>query len=118
MRHQLNMGSRVTAATVATMLMGALVVSAGPAAAQGISGLSVSTAGRTANANTGDGSRNSSVAIQINTATQIRSRFAWNINADITPGNTRDTTGTAVHNVSFSVTAPGSYSLAVATQRV
>src|SRR5262249_8959463 len=71
-----------------------------------------------ANAGDANGARTSSVAVQTNTATQVKSRFAWNINADVGALTTRDTPGTAQHNVSFSVTAPGSYSLAVATHRV
>jgi hypothetical protein len=116
MRDQLNVGYRLRAATVATMLMGTLLIAAGPADAQSISGFSVSTAGSTGNNNSGDGSTNSSVAVQVNTATQVKSRFAWNINADVGALTTRDQSGNAQHNVSFSVTAPGSYFLTVATQ--
>ena len=87
-----------------------MLLAAGPAAAQSISGFSVSTAGSTGNSGNGDGATTSSVAIQTNTATQVKSRFAWNVSADTGVGSTRDQSGNAQHNVSFSVTAPGSTS--------
>src|SRR5262245_55894788 len=114
MRHLLTVGSRVLAATVLT---GALLIAAGPAAAQSISGFSATTAGSTGNNGNGDGATTASVATQVNTATQVKSRFAWNVNADTGVFSTRDQSGNAQHNVSFSVTAPGSYRLTVATQR-
>ena len=96
----------------------ALVIAAAPpAAAQSISGASVSTSGSTGNSGDSDGSRRSSVAIQINDGTTLKSRFAWNLSSDVGAFSTRDTNGSAHHNVNFNVTAPGAYFLTVATQR-
>ncbi len=87
-----------------------------PAAAQ-ISGASASTSGSTGNSGDSDGSRRSSVAIQINDGTTLKTRFAWNLSSDVGIFSTRDTNGNAQHNVSFNATAPGAYFLDVDTQR-
>jgi hypothetical protein len=86
-----------------------LLAAAGPAAAQAISGAAASTSGSTANGGDADGSVRSSVVFQINNTTQLKTRYAWNISADTTVGATRDSNGTARHNLSFNVTAPGGY---------
>lgn len=85
--------------------------------AQSISSGSASTSGSTGNSGDGDGSRRSSVAVQVNDGTQFKTRFAWNLSADVGVFSTRDTNGTAQHNLSFNVTAPGAYYLTVDTQR-
>ena len=84
-------------------------------AAQGqISGFSVSTSGSAGSpGNDGDGFTGFSVAKQIETGTQIRSRYAFNVNADVGIFSTRDQYGTAQHNMSFNVTTPGGYRLDV-----
>ena len=48
---------------------------------------------------------------------QFISRFAWNINADATAASVHDTSGTAVHTMSFMANAPGGYRLTVRTYR-
>src|SRR6185503_10143065 len=50
-------------------------------------------------------------------ATSFTSRYAWNINADVGVGATRDTTGTGSHHVDFTATAPGSYTINITTSR-
>lgn len=45
------------------------------------------------------------------------SRYAWNINADAAAAGVHDTSGTAVHNVTFTVTAPGGYRLLINSKR-
>jgi cysteine-rich repeat protein len=104
---------RAVAAALACML-----AAAGPAAAQSISGASATTSGSTANSGDNDGSIRSSVVFQINTTTQLKTRYAWNISADTTVGATRDSNGTGKHNLSFNVTAPGGYRLDITQQRV
>ncbi|MEB2283867.1 MAG: hypothetical protein B6D46_11390 [Polyangiaceae bacterium UTPRO1] len=85
--------------------------------AQSIANGSASTAGSTPDAGDSDGSRRSSVAIQVNNGTQFKTRFAWNLSSDVGVFSTRDTNGVAQHNLSFNVTAPGAYYLTVDTQR-
>lgn len=87
------------------------------AAAQSISGGAASTAGSTGDSGDSDGSRRSSVAIQQNDGTTFKTRFAWNLSADVGIFSTRDTNGSAQHNLSFNVTAPGAYYLDITTQR-
>src|SRR5689334_290962 len=92
-----------------------LSLAATPVRAQ-LSGASTSTTGATC---TGGGStsgdcRNSS-ALTTNTSSQITSRYAWNINADVAVLSTHDTSGTAQHHVSFTATAPGGYRLDIST---
>ena len=65
-----------------------------------------------------DGDCRNSVAFSVaNNGTTFTSRYAWNINADTGTASTRDESGTAQHNVSFTATAPGSYRLDIATTR-
>ncbi len=89
-----------------------------PAAAQSISSASANTSGSTGNSGDNSGSIRSSVDIQINDGTTLKTRYAWNISADVTVGSSQDSNGTAKHNVSFNVTAPGTYRLDIAQQRV
>ena len=102
----------VTVAVLSMMLGGA-----GPTHAQGISGASATTAGSTANSGDTSGSTRSSVAVQTNTAAQVKTRFAWNVSADVAVFSTRDQQGLAIHNVAFNVTAPGAYFLTVDQNR-
>ncbi len=102
----------ILAATLACVL-----AAAAPAAGQSISGAGASTSGSSSNSGSGDGSTRSSVAIQVNDGATLKTRYAWNVSADTTVFSTRDQNGTAVHNVSFNVTAPGAYFLTVSTQR-
>ena len=53
----------------------------------------------------------------MNDGATLKTRYAWNVSADTTVFSTRDQNGTAAHNVSFNVTAPGAYFLTVSTQR-
>src|SRR5262249_42543122 len=57
-------------------------------------------------------------AFTANTSTTFTSRYAWNVNADTGVGSTRDESGSAQHNLSFSATAPGGYRLDITTSRV
>ena len=93
------------------------IIPARSALAQSISGGSASTAGTTGNSGDSDGSRRASVAIQVNDGSEFKTRFAWNVSADVGVFSTRDTSGNAQHNLSFNVTAPGAYFLTVDTQR-
>src|SRR5205085_4225690 len=88
-----------------------------PAGAQGISGASASTGGSSANSGDTSGSTRSSVGFNTNNSGQIQTRFAWNISADVAAASTRDQSGTAQHDVSFTATAPGAYRLDIDTQR-
>src|SRR5262245_60174390 len=106
---------RMLVAVVAAAV--ASISSLGVAHAQSISGASASTSGSTGNSGDADGSIRSSVAIQTNDGTTFKTRFAWNISADVTVFSTRDSNGTAKHNLSFNVTAPGAYYLDIDTQR-
>jgi hypothetical protein len=54
----------------------------------------------------------------VNSGTTFQSRYAWNINADVGAGSTRDTSSNAQHVLSFTATAPGSYQLNISTTRV
>ncbi|MEO6027114.1 MAG: hypothetical protein ABIR79_09645, partial [Candidatus Binatia bacterium] len=85
--------------------------------AQSISGGAADTAGSTGDSGDGSGSRRSSVAIQVNSGTQFKTRYAWNLSADVGVFSTKDVSGTAQHNLSFNVTAPGAYYLTVDTSR-
>ena len=107
------------AASVATAVALILFSTAGGRAwAQSISGASASTSGTTGNSGDGSGSRRASVAVQVNTGSQFKTRFAWNLSSDVGIFSTQDTNGSAQHNLSFSVTAPGAYFLTVDTSRV
>jgi cysteine-rich repeat protein len=107
---------RVAAGLVACLVATATVV--GSAAGQTISGGSASTSGSTANGGGGDSSVRSSTNVQVNDGTTFKTRYAWNISADTTVGSTTDSNGTAKHNLSFNVTAPGGYRLNITQQRV
>ena len=100
------------------VVIASIVGAAGTARAQAISGTSATTTGSTANSGDTSGSTRSSVAIQTNTASQVKTRFAWNVSADVGAFSTRDQQGLAIHNVAFNVTAPGAYFLTVAQNRV
>ena len=103
------------ALTIAAALLSLCFVA--PARAQGISGASASTTGSTGNGGDTSGSVQSSVAFLTNNAGQLQTRFAWNISADVSIASTRDQSGTAVHNIAFTATAPGAYRLDIDTQR-
>ena len=96
----------------------ALGVALAPAVASAqISGASSSNAGSTCSgSNNADGYCGSSTSIPTNNGTTFQSRYAWNINADVGIGSTRDTSGNAQHNMSFNATAPGGYRLDISTQ--
>ncbi|HEV7733291.1 MAG TPA: hypothetical protein VGR62_14060, partial [Candidatus Binatia bacterium] len=86
-----------------------------PAAAQ-LSAASSSNTGSTCSAsNNTDGFCGSVTSLPINTTTQLQSRYAWMLNADVGAFSTRDTNGAAQHNVAFNATAPGGYRLDIAT---
>jgi hypothetical protein len=103
---------RMLGATLAAML-----VDACPVAAQ-ISGASVSITGATCSGGSSDtGDCRSSTQVLSNNGTTFSTRYAWNINADTGLGSTRDISGTARHNVSFTATAPGGYRLDIGTTR-
>ena len=57
-------------------------------------------------------------SIQTNDCQTIVSRFTWNLSADTDViGNTVTQTGTATHNINFTVNAPTSYTVKVAATR-
>src|SRR5207249_4735326 len=60
--------------------------------------------------------RKSAVTITTNTGSVLATQFTCNLSDDESSGS-RTEAGTAVHNLAFSVTAPGAYSLTVATSR-
>src|SRR5436190_17746584 len=105
-------------AILRAMLIAALVIAASgprPAAAQ-ISGASADTTGSSADESGGTFFRKSAVTITSNTGTVLATQFTWNLSDDESSGS-RTEAGTAVHNLAFSVTTPGAYSLTVATSR-
>jgi hypothetical protein len=85
-----------------------------------LSSVANSTTGSTCSgANNADGYCANTVSFTVpSTGTTFTSRHAWNINADVGAGSTRDTSGNAQHNVSFSATAVGGYRLDIATSRL
>src|SRR5262249_1128969 len=52
-----------------------------------------------------------------NDGTTFRTRYAWNINADIGAFSTQDVSGNAQHNLTFNASAVGGYRLDVTTTR-
>lgn len=116
MAHQV--ASRPANAAQLITALACVLLAAAPVRAQSISGASASTSGSTANSGDGDGSIRSCVAFQINTSTQLKTRYVWNISADTGVASTGDSNGTAKHNLSFNVTAPGGYRLDITQQRV
>src|SRR5262245_1533949 len=84
----------------------------GTAQAQITSPVNSITGSSCSGGNNADGSCAESVAFSTpNNGTTFTSRYAFNVNADTGAGSTRDESGSAVHNLSFSATAPGSYRL-------
>jgi hypothetical protein len=85
------------------------------AASATMSGASNSTTGATCSGGgSGDGDCRNSVSFTVpNNGTTFTSRYAWNINADTGVFSTHDTSGNAQHNISFSASAVGGYSLTV-----
>jgi len=82
-----------------------------------ISGASATTAGSSCTGDDADGFCGSSATIVTDDGSTLATRYAWNINADIGLGSTRDSSGAAHHNVDFTATAPGGYRLDVVTSR-
>ncbi|MCC6850285.1 MAG: hypothetical protein IT294_17475, partial [Deltaproteobacteria bacterium] len=101
----------------ALLTAGFLLTVATSAAAQGISSHAGSTSGSTGDSGDSSGSRRSSRQTLTATAATFQSRFAWNISSDVGVFSTRDTNGSAQHNMSFNVTAPGGYRLDISEQR-
>jgi hypothetical protein len=102
-----------------TLAAALCVLAFGQDAAQAqISGASVSTSGSSCSGDDADGFCGFSAAIQTNNGTTLATRYAWNINTDIGIFSTRDSSGTAQHNVGFTATAPGGYRLNIVTTRV
>jgi hypothetical protein len=104
-----------------TVALGALAVallgSPQRAAAQLSSPSATNSGSSCTGGNNSDGFCGSSAGVTTNTGTTIQTRYAWNVNADVGPGSTRDESGTAQHNVSFNAIAPGSYQLAISNNR-
>ncbi len=109
--------TRNTLAAILVVAVASLPTLTATAHAQSISGAAASTSGSNGDSGDGSGSRRSSVAIQVNNGTQFKTRFAWNLSSDVGIFSTQDTNGSAQHNLSFNVTAPGAYYLTVDTQR-
>src|SRR5678815_6022463 len=95
---------------------GVALIGAQSAHAQ-LSGGSSNNSGSSCTGNDGDGFCGSSTQLLVNNGTQIQSRYAWNVNADIAVLSTRDSSGSATHHVNFSATAPGSYRVTINTSR-
>jgi hypothetical protein len=97
---------------------GAVLLLASTALGQ-LSGATVDTTGSTCTgAGSPEGDCNGSADFIVNTATQLSTQFAWNVNANADAGGEYDTSGTAQHNIAFTATAPGAYKLTIQTQRV
>ncbi len=98
----------------------ALGAFASTAAAQSFSAVSNTTAGSTLSpTNSGINFGSANINLQTNTASSVVSRFSWNLSAD-TNASTAATvteTGTATHNINFSVTAPAAYRVIVSMTR-
>ncbi len=95
-----------------------LVLAAATASAQ-ISAVTQNATGSSGSpGNNVDGSTTFGSTVTLNTGTSLQTRHSFNVNADIGALSTRDQNGTAVHNVSFSATAPGGYRLDLSTNRV
>ena len=93
---------RATHASMTALTLGlGLLLAAHPAAAQSISGAAASTSGSTANGGDGNGSVRSSVVVQTNNPTTFKTRYAWNISADVGVGSTKDSNATARHELTF-----------------
>ena len=108
-------GRRLALLTVAVT---ALLLTAAPVRSQ-ITGATSSTVGATCSGGgSSEGDCRNSTSLPVNNGTTLKSRYAWNINADTVPLSTHDTSGNAQHNISFTATAPGGYRLDITTQRV
>jgi len=104
--------------TLVLALAASLLLPAGVQAQ--LSSVANSTTGSTCSgANDADGYCGNTVSFTVpSNGTTFTSRHAWNINADIGILSTRDTSGNAQHNVSFTATAVGGYRLDIATSRL
>ncbi len=112
------LASRTTRRWLVALALGLVVATAGPAAAQLSSNGSNSTGSTCTGGNNADGYCAFSRSLTINTTTQLQSRYAWMLNADVGAFSTRDTSSNAQHQVTFSATAPGGYRLNITTSRV
>ena len=92
----------------------ATVLAVRPAAAQ-LSGASGSTTGSSCSGSNGDGFCGFTRTTNVNTGSTFQSRYTWNINADVGVLSTRDSSGSAQHNLSFSASAVGGYRLDIGT---
>ncbi|MGH7789394.1 MAG: hypothetical protein ACRERC_21160, partial [Candidatus Binatia bacterium] len=109
--------ARIFCAMVLTAAV--MLWSAQSADAQGLSsGASTSAGSSCTGANNADGFCGFVTTVPTNTAATVVSRYAWNINADVGTLTTRDTSSNASHNVSFTATAPGSYQVALQSDRI
>lgn len=102
-------------AALATIL---IVLGVGSAAAQSISGLSItnsSSGNRQQSGTFVSYERESSVAINSSNATSFTGRYFWVIGADTGLGSTHEETMTNRYRVNFTVTAPGAYLLNIST---
>jgi hypothetical protein len=83
-----------------------------------ISGATANNSGSTCSGgNNADGFCGSSTQILTNNGTNLNTRYAWNVNADVIILSTRDESGTAQHHVNFTATAVGGYRLDINTTR-
>jgi hypothetical protein len=102
----------------AGLLVVALALLPAVASAQLSSTTSSNASSTCSQGNDGNGFCGSSTQELIDNGTTFQSRYAWNINADVGIGSTRDSNGNAQHNMSFNATAPGGYRLDIATSFV
>src|SRR4051794_40100764 len=94
-----------------------LVVTAGIASAQ-LASENSTTAGSSCSGDDADGYCDFSVTQPIVNPTTFQSRYAWNVNSDTGVASTRDSSGGAQHNVSFTAASPGDYRLTINQSRV
>lgn len=86
--------------------------------AQGLSGASTTGSTCAGPGNNADGFTGCSVSLPVNNANQVRSRYAFNVSADIGIFSTRDQSGTATHRLAFNATAPLQYQVTITSNRV
>ena len=67
--------------------------------------------------NNSDGFCGNSTQELVDNGTTFQSRYAWNINADISAGSTKDISGSSTHHVNVNALATGGYRLDIATSR-
>ncbi|MBI3784800.1 MAG: hypothetical protein HY270_15510, partial [Deltaproteobacteria bacterium] len=96
--------------------LAAICVLAAEGQSQSIASAGVSLTGSDSDIASTTNFRKSSAAIATNNGTVLSARYAWNLTADSSSGSITQT-GNAQYTLTFQVSAPGAYSLAVAHSR-